>query len=77
MAAITNPQYIKFVNEAVRPLAELLRKLDVVNEDAKDTYFAQISALVSGNVAGDAIDDGRDAEGISRLTKGDVDNFIT
>lgn len=77
MAAITDPQYIRFVNEVIRPMAELLRRLDVVNEDGKDTYFAQIAGLVSGNVADDTVEDGREAEGISRLTKGDIDNFIT
>ena len=77
MVDVTDAQVIKFVNEFIRPHAERLRNLDVFNEDGNDAYFAQISALLASNVDTDKIADGREAEGISRLTVGDVKNFIT
>lgn len=77
MAQITDSQVIAFVNGTVRPLAETIRLLDANNEDAIAQYFSKISPIVSSNVATDTIEDGRDAEGVSRLTLGDIQNFIT
>jgi hypothetical protein len=76
MTDITYPQVIAFSNQVVRPLAELLRRLDILNEDSKDTYAAQIMNLIAANLDGDLIEDGRADEGISRLTKKDLVDFM-
>ena len=76
MADITDPQVIAFSNELVRPLAELLRDLDVFNEDGLDTYAGRIEALLTPHADGDIIQDGRELEGVSRLSKKDLVDFM-
>ena len=71
MADITNPEAIRFCNEIVRPLAEKMRGLKVEIDAALVTWNAGIGTII-GSSAGDAIQDGRDAEGVSRLTAADV-----
>jgi hypothetical protein len=77
VADITDPQVIKFVNEAIRPISELLEKLDITAGSIIDRYWAQISELITANQNEDLIDDGREAEGISRLTKADLINTLS
>jgi hypothetical protein len=67
---ITDPQAIRFVNEAIRPLCEQLRSLKA-NIDAATFSWATIAALVP-NDAGELLEDGRAAEGVSRLTGADI-----
>jgi hypothetical protein len=50
--------------------------VDVLSGAYLDRWFAQISPLVSGGAAEDEIADGREAEGVSRLTLGDVQNTM-
>lgn len=77
MAQITDAQAIRFVNEVIRPMAEAVEALDANVQIAADRYVAEFAPLVSGNVAADTIEDGRAAEGVSRMTLGDVQNFAT
>lgn len=77
MADITNPEAVRFVNEVIRPLAEAFEALDANAQIAKDRYTSTFAPLVSGNAGTDAVDDGRTAEGVSRLTLADVQNFAT
>ena len=75
MPDITDPLVVKFLDEAVRPLAERLRTFDLLVSDALATYSAQIQPIIQGNVAADLIEDGRGPEGVSRVTKGDLTAF--
>lgn len=77
MADITDPQAVRFVDEIIRPLAEAFEALDANAQIAKDRYTSEFAPLVSGNTGTDAIDDGRAAEGVSRLTLADIQNFAT
>jgi len=72
---ITNPIAIKYVNEVVRPLAERFRDLKPDVDAATVAWFAGISTLFPNDAT--AVDDGRDREGISRLTGADVNNIVT
>ena len=68
--AITDPESIKFVNQYIRPMCENIRYMKARGDD-----FAVKWAGVSSNIPNDAneeVDDGRDAEGISRLTGADI-----
>jgi len=76
MANIVDPIVIKFCNEQLRPLAETLRDGKVFGAEVRAVWDDQVAALVAANVDADLIDDGRDAEGISRLTKADLVGFM-
>ena len=75
MADITNPQVVNYCNATIRPLAERMRSLKAEADAALVTWFGEISS----NCPNDAslIADGREAEGVSRLTGADVTNFVT
>ena len=76
MADIIDPQIIKFTNEYIRPLAEDIRALEINLDAAYDTYTGEIAGLMSGNVDGDLLEDGRGPQGVSRLTKKDITDFL-
>ena len=67
--AITDPEAIKFVNEYIRPMCENIRYMKARGDD-----FAIKWAGLSGGFPNDTsvVEDGRDAEGISRLTGADI-----
>lgn len=73
---IDNPQAIRYVNEVIRPKAESLRALKAEVDAALVQWFGGVNALVP-NDAGEAVDDGRENEGVSRLTGADVNNLVT
>jgi len=75
MALITAPIAIRFANEFARPMAEILNDAQVNLRDFQRTYDAQIGPLVGAAADGDIIEDGRAAQGVSRLTKKDVVDF--
>jgi hypothetical protein len=75
MADVTNPEAIKFVNEIVRPLAEEARALKYLIDHAASKWFAGIDDEIGSSV-GDAIADGREGQGVSRLTAKDVTDFL-
>lgn len=73
--AVTNPQAIAFVNEEMRPLAELARALVARVTNSETSWFAGINTIIPNDVA-QAIEDGREAEGVSRLTGADIHSLM-
>lgn len=74
--AITDAEAIRFVNERIRPAAEKIRNLRAEMADHKAVWFQGISTVVP-NSAAQVLEDGREAEGVSRLTGADVNNMVT
>ena len=66
---------IKFVNEQVRPAAEKLRALQAELNAMLTTWHSGIGTAMTADLAA-PIEDGREAEGISRLTANDVVNLM-
>jgi hypothetical protein len=75
MADVTDPVAIKFVNEAVRPLAEEVRAIKYLIDNAASQWFAGVDATIGSSIL-DAIDDGRESQGVSRLTAKDITDFL-
>lgn len=73
--AITDPQAIRFVNEVVRPLCERVRALRADINSARAAYDGGIGDLFF-NFGVDAVSDGRESEGVSRLVGNDVLAFV-
>ena len=76
MADITNPEAIAFCNEYIRPLAEQVRALKARIDAAGTRWFSGVNVAV-GTSSADQIADGREAEGVSRLTAADVTNLMS
>jgi hypothetical protein len=76
MTDITDPVVVKFTNEHLRPLAETVRDLKVQLDEAAAVWTDQVSPLLSAHTNGDPLADGREAEGVSRLTKADLTAFV-
>lgn len=72
---ITDPEVIKFVNEEVRPLAEEYRAIKIKSAQIVARWFGN---NINGRVPNDSttLNDGRDAEGVSRLTGADINSLI-
>ena len=76
MAAITDAEAIRFVNEQIRPMAERLRDLNALLDYTQGQWFG--GGLSAHFAAGsDTVEDGREAEGVSRMTAQDVTNLMT
>lgn len=73
--AITDPEVIKYVNEQIRPLAEAVRALDA-QMDAADETFRRLNGQIP-NDNGEMLEDGRENEGVSRLSGRDIRDFVT
>ena len=74
--AITNTQAIEFTNQVVRPMAEKFRGLKAEVDSALATYNGGVGDIFYNNT-GATIEDGRESEGVSRLTGNDVLLLIT
>ena len=74
--AVTNPNTIRFINEVARPLAEKARAFNLLVDNASTQWFAGVNNIVP-NLTTEAIDDGRQAEGISRLNGADINSLMT
>ena len=72
--AITDPQAIKFLSDIVRPLAEKTRALGAEYLAAITAWQGTIADLTP--VDGGVIEDGREHEGVSRITGADVHAFM-
>ena len=72
---ITDPEAIRFCNEVVRPLCERVRGLRADINSARAAYDAGIGDLFFSHGA-EAVSDGREAEGVSRLVGNDVLAFV-
>jgi hypothetical protein len=75
MAAISNPNAIDFVNEVIRPLCEEARSLQVRLNALRTQWYAGQNTVFAQ--AADTVEDGREVEGVSRLTAGDVTNAVS
>ena len=75
MAGITGAEEIKFVNEYIRPMCENLRYMCARGKDWKIKWDSGLSAGFPDDTS--AVEDGRDAEGISRLTGADIQAVAT
>ena len=73
--AITNPEVIRYTNEVIRPLAEKMRNLGAEVDAALVTWYFTMSTKVPNDAR--LLDDGRDTEGVSRLTGADITNLVT
>ena len=71
---IDNPEALKFCNEIFRPLAERIRNGDVVAQEAWQAWTSGKSALFPDDDT--AVADGREKDGVSRLTGADVHAFM-
>lgn len=69
---ITDPRVIKFVNEQLRPLAERTRAVQAELETTLAYAANEVIPAITTAEAGALLDDGRDAEGVSRLTREDM-----
>tara|TARA_R100000005_G_scaffold92443_1_gene66031 strand:- start:1460 stop:1780 length:321 start_codon:yes stop_codon:yes gene_type:complete len=70
MADITDPEAIRFVNDYIRPMCENLRYMCARGKDWKIKWDGGLSADFPNDTS--PVVDGRDAEGISRLTGADI-----
>lgn len=73
--AITNAEAIRFSNEVVRPHAEKLRAIKAEIDAALIEWFDGINALFP-NSDQEAVDDGRENEGVSRLNGEDINGLL-
>jgi hypothetical protein len=74
VADITNPEVLRYVAEVIRPHAEKFRNLKHTVDAALQVWNDQI--LPNCPYDSSPIADGREAEGISRLTGADVTRVI-
>lgn len=70
--SITDPRVITFVNEQLRPLAERTRAVQAEIETTLAYAAAEVFGLIQSAPEGSVLEDGRDAEGVSRLTREDL-----
>jgi hypothetical protein len=71
---ITDPQAVRFANEVVRPLSEEVRALVAKISAAQTTWFSGINAQFPNDPT--PLDDGRENEGVSRLTGADINSSM-
>tara|TARA_R110002020_G_scaffold367654_7_gene579494 strand:- start:11 stop:325 length:315 start_codon:yes stop_codon:yes gene_type:complete len=74
MADITDAEAIKFVNEYIRPMCENIRYMKARGDDFA-LKWAQLSSDFPNDTS--SVADGRDAEGVSRLTGADINAVAT
>ena len=72
---ITNPQALAYTKEVVRPVAEKLRGIKAEIDSHMVAWYGGINALIP-NDADELLDDGRESEGVSRLTGADINSVI-
>ena len=70
--AITNPEAIRFVSEQIRPLCEKIRAIKCQLVSMKADWDGHVGALIPNDTS--ALEDGRESEGVSRLTGADINN---
>lgn len=74
MATITDPEAIRFVNEVVRPMSEEGRGFAVRRNALSNIWFGGMDAQFANGA--DTVEDGREAEGVSRLTAQQVKDAV-
>jgi len=75
MPDIVDPQAIKFTNEQIRQLSERSRNLKAEITAASTQWFGGINSLFPNTA--DPVQDGREDEGVSRLTGADVNSVMS
>jgi hypothetical protein len=73
--AITDAEAIKFTNDYIRPMCENLRYMTARGADWSKKWAELSSKFPDSN--SEAVEDGREAEGISRLTGADINAVAT
>lgn len=76
MADVTDPQAIAFCNQLLRPNCERAERFKVKHDEALTDWFAGINTLIP-NDPDAIIQDGREEEGVSRITGADVHNAMS
>jgi hypothetical protein len=74
MPDVTDPEAIRFVSEQIRPLCEAARALNVRIDAMTTAWFAGLNADFPNDSS--AVDDGREDEGVSRLTGANVNSAV-
>lgn len=74
MPDINDPQAVRFCNEVVRPMCELARAFVARTQSHTTEWFSGINALFPNDSS--PVDDGRETEGVSRLTGADVNSVM-
>jgi hypothetical protein len=74
MADIVDPIVIRFCNEIIRPVAEELRAIKYRIDSAMVTWYGGMNTLVPNDSS--PVADGREGEGVSRLTGIDVNGLV-
>ena len=72
---ITDPQAIRYTNEVVRVKCEQVRALKAEIDSLMAAWYGGINALIP-NDGDEALDDGRESEGVSRLNGADINSVI-
>ena len=72
---ITDPEAVRFVNEQVRTIAEDLRALKARIRAAQTSWFAGLNQRFPNTT--DLVEDGREAQGVSRLTGANVNSLMS
>lgn len=72
MADVTSPEALRFVAEQIRPICESLRAIKIRMSAMKVLWDDHVGTLIPNDSS--PIADGREAEGVSRLTGADVNN---
>jgi len=75
MPEIVDPEAIQFVNEIIRPLSEWVRGTNVIVDEAAAEWIGQAMNAYFAN-GPDTVEDGREAQGVSRATAQDVTDFV-
>lgn len=70
---ITDLEAVRFVDEVIRPMAESLRAVKAQIDGAAVTWARLASRFPNDTTA---LDDGREAEGVSRLTGANINAFV-
>jgi len=76
MANINNPQVNVFCNTRLRPFSETLLAGVIEAEELTDYYDENIAPLLAAYADADIIEDGRSSQGVSVLTKADIEGFV-
>lgn len=71
---IEDPEVVLFLNEVVRPMAEEIRAIVARIESAKTKWFSGLNGKTLNT--DDVVDDGRESEGVSRITGADINSFM-
>jgi hypothetical protein len=70
MADITNAEAVQYVNDRLHRRSEQIRAMLFILQDDRAKWNGGISANIPNDTS--VVDDGREAEGVTRLTGADV-----